>query len=158
MVEVNKLAWKIGGEAGYGIIGTGSMFSKLCLRSGLYAFMSHDYPSLIRGGHNTSHVRVEESIVTSHIDGCDLLVALNKETIDLHKNELTNTGGLMFDSEEIKETGEIRNDIRLYGIPLMRFSREISGERLLRNTIALGASVAITGIDFNLMTAILKET
>src|SRR3989344_8564319 len=124
MVEVNKLALKIGGEAGYGIMGAGLMFAKLCMRSGLYAFMSHDYPSLIRGGHNTSHVRVEENIVTAHIDTCDLLVALNKETIDLHKNELSNAGGIIYDHEEIKDLGEIRNDIKLYGIPLIKISRE----------------------------------
>ncbi len=158
MVEINRLAWKIGGEAGYGIIGTGSMFAKLCVRSGLYAFMSHDYPSLIRGGHNTSHVRVEENIVTSHIDTCDLLVALNKETIDLHKNELTQNGGIIYDNEEIKDLGEIRSDVKLYGLPLMSFSREISGERLLRNTIALGASAALVDIDYNLLVDMLKET
>src|SRR3989338_11297828 len=132
MVEINKLALKIGGEAGYGIMGIGLIFAKLCVRSCLYAFMSHDYPSLIRGGHNTSHVRIEEEIVTSHIENCDLLIALNKETIDLHKSELTNNGGIIYDNEEIKDIENIRQDIKLYGVPLMKFSREISGERILR--------------------------
>src|SRR3989338_1583277 len=143
MVEVNKLAWKIGGEAGYGIMGIGSIFAKLCMRSGLYSFMTHDYPSLIRGGHNTSHIMVEESEITSHIETCDLLVALNKETVDLHKNELTIDGVIIYDNEEIKENLNIRQDIALFGIPLMNISREISNERILRNVIALGASTAI---------------
>ncbi|MBS3174277.1 2-oxoacid:acceptor oxidoreductase subunit alpha [Candidatus Woesearchaeota archaeon] len=158
MVEINKLALKIGGEAGYGIMGIGLIFAKLCMRSGLYAFMSHDYPSLIRGGHNTSHIRVEDNIVTSHIDTCDLLIALNKETIDLHKNELTLNGGIIYDGEEDKiANAEIRNDIRLFAVPLMKISREISGERILRNTIALGASVALFDIDLELLFNILKE-
>ncbi len=158
MVEINKLAWEIGGEAGYGIIATGSMFAKLCIRSGLYAFLSHDYPSLIRGGHNICYVRAEEDIVTSHIDVCDLLVALNKETIDLHKNELTNNGGIIFDNEEVAiDDKQIRNDIRLYRVPLMKIAREAGGEKLLRNSIALGASVAILNMDYNLLVEILKE-
>src|SRR3989344_7550077 len=158
MVEINKLALKIGGEAGYGIMGIGLIFAKLCMRSGLYAFMSHDYPSLIRGGHNTSHIRVEDNIVTSHIDTCDLLIALNKETIDLHKNELTLNCGIIYDGEEDKiANAEIRNDIRLFAVPLMKISREISGERILRNTIALGASVAVFDIDLELLFNILKE-
>ena len=158
MVEVNKLAWKIGGEAGYGIMGTGLMFSKLCMRSGLYSFMTHDYPSLIRGGHNTSTVRAEEKIITSHIETCDLLVALNKETIDLHKNEIISNGGIIYDGDEIKETGEVRKDVKLYNVPLMKISRELVNEKLLRNTVALGASVALFDINFELVKEILKET
>ena len=140
-------------------MGTGLMFAKLCMRSGLYSFMTHDYPSLIRGGHNTSHIRAEENEVTSHIDTCDLLVALNKESIDLHKNEISFNGGMIYDNEEINlEKNQLRKDIMIYGIPLIKISREISGERLLRNTITLGASIALFEMDFNLVEQLLKET
>ena len=57
---LNKLNWMIGGEAGYGIMNTGLAFAKFSIRNGLYAFLSHEYPSLIRGGHNTSAVRVSD--------------------------------------------------------------------------------------------------
>ncbi|HLC86056.1 MAG TPA: 2-oxoacid:acceptor oxidoreductase subunit alpha [Candidatus Nanoarchaeia archaeon] len=157
MVMINKLAWKIGGEAGYGIMGTGQMFAKLCMRSGLYAFMTHDYPSLIRGGHNTSSVRAQDVQVTSHTDNYDILVALNKETIDLHKNEVTENGGIIYDNEETK-LDDLVNGVRLFGVPLMKISREIAGERLLRNTVALGASVALFKMDIDLLNEIIKET
>ncbi len=158
MVEINKVALKIGGEAGYGIIGTGAIFSKLCMRAGLYAFMSHDYPSLIRGGHNTSHIRVEENEVLSHIDTCDLLIALNKETIDLHKNELSNEGGIIYDGDEIKDLQNIRQDIKLFNVPLMKIALEIGKQRLYRNTAALGASLAVLDCDFKLLEEILINT
>ena len=50
---VNKFSWKIGGEAGDGILNAGlAMFAKTCLRGGLEVFATAEYPSLIRGGHN----------------------------------------------------------------------------------------------------------
>jgi len=52
--------WKIGGEAGFGIMTTGLVFSKLASRSGYHLFDYITYPSLIRGGHNSYEVRVSD--------------------------------------------------------------------------------------------------
>jgi len=45
-------SWKIGGEAGFGIMTTGLLFSKIASRLGYYILDYVEYPSLIRGGHN----------------------------------------------------------------------------------------------------------
>lgn len=55
-MENNSLSWKIGGEAGYGIMTSGLIFAKVCSRAGLHVFDHTEYPSLIRGGHNTYQV------------------------------------------------------------------------------------------------------
>jgi 2-oxoglutarate ferredoxin oxidoreductase subunit alpha len=87
-VEINKLTIGIGGQAGAGIMESGNIISKFAMRSGLYVFSSSEYPSLIKGGHNFTYVRVSNEKVSSLLSGIDLLIALNQETIDLHFNEL----------------------------------------------------------------------
>ena len=97
----NHFTWMVGGEAGYGITTMGQMFSRACTQSGLYAFGYVEYPSLIRGGHNTAMVRVGSNPVHSHSDKVDMLLALNKETVDLHVNEMSIGGVIIYDGENV---------------------------------------------------------
>ena len=43
-----NFTWLIGGEAGFGIMTTGVVFSKIATRSGYHIFDYIEYPSLIR--------------------------------------------------------------------------------------------------------------
>lgn len=145
----NKLAWKIGGEAGAGISATGYAFALACARGGLHINTYSEYPSLIRGGHNTFQVRAEGSRIYSHIGPVDLLVALNKETIDYHKHEITENGGIIYDGDNIKiDRSELRQDIKLYNVPMLKLAQQAGGGKIMVNSVALGATVAI--IDYSL--------
>ena len=64
-----NITWKIGGEAGFGIMSTGLMFSKIAVRHGYHIFDYVEYPSLIRGGHNVYEVRVGDTEVFSQEKG-----------------------------------------------------------------------------------------
>ncbi|MBD3313543.1 2-oxoacid:acceptor oxidoreductase subunit alpha [Candidatus Woesearchaeota archaeon] len=153
----NKLTWMIGGKAGYGIMVTGMIFSKSCVRGGLHVFDSVEYPSLIRGGHNTYHVRVEEDEIHSHIELIDILVALNKETVDKHKDKVTERGAIIYDSSETEiNEGDVRKDIRMYDIPLLEIAKE-HGNELMMNTVALGATMAIVDYDLGILEGVIKD-
>jgi len=158
-VEDNSLSWKIGGEAGYGIMTTGLIFAKVCSRAGLCVFDHPEYPSLIRGGHNTYQVRVEVEEVFSHVRHVDLLVALNKETIDKHKEELSPGGGIIIDGDKIPLSKEDlgREDVKLYHVPLLRLAEESGGRRIMINSVALGASVALIDFDFEMLSSVIKD-
>ncbi|MDH5390892.1 MAG: 2-oxoacid:acceptor oxidoreductase subunit alpha [Candidatus Bathyarchaeota archaeon] len=155
----NCLSWKIGGEAGYGIMTTGLIFAKVCSRAGLRVFDHIEYPSLIRGGHNTYQVRAEVEEVFSHVKHVDLLVALNEETIDKHKEELAPGGGIIYDGDVIPLGKEDlrREDIKLYHIPLLRLAEESGGRRIMINSVALGASVALIGFDFEMISDVIRD-
>jgi 2-oxoglutarate ferredoxin oxidoreductase subunit alpha len=155
----NGLSWKIGGEAGYGIMTTGLIFAKVCSRAGLRVFDHVEYPSLIRGGHNTYQVRAEVEEVFSHVKHVDLLVALNEETIDKHKEELAPGGRIIYDGDIIPLSKEDlrREDVKLYHIPLLRLAEESGGRRIMINSVALGASVALIGFDFEMISDVIRD-
>jgi 2-oxoglutarate ferredoxin oxidoreductase subunit alpha len=156
----NKISWMIGGEAGYGIMAAGTTFAKACSRGGLHVFINSEFPSLIKGGHNISLVRVDEQEIFSHLETIDLLVALNQETIDLHLNEVVPGGGIVYDGEQINVTKESlkREDIVLYSVPLTKIIRELGVELLLRNTVVVGASMAILDYDFGLLEVAIRDS
>ncbi|MBC8495198.1 2-oxoacid:acceptor oxidoreductase subunit alpha [archaeon] len=149
-LDINRLSWLIGGEAGYGIMTAGEKFARAMVQGGLNIHTHVEYPSLIRGGHNSFGVRVEEDEVTCPILMYNLIVALNKDTINRHKDFLTAGGGIVYDASEIKlQEGEIRSDIKLYDVPLMKLVNETKGGiRVMRNSVAVGASMAILDYDF----------
>ena len=158
-MENDDLSWKIGGEAGYGIMTTGLIFSKVCSRTGLHVFDHIEYPSLIRGGHNTYQVRAKVEEVFSHVREVDLLVALNRETIDIHQEELAPGGVIMYDGDKIPLIGENlgRKDVELYHVPLLRLAEESGGRRIMINSVALGASVALLDFNFALISSVMRD-
>jgi len=150
----------IGGEAGAGITRSGFLFAKVCLRGGLHVFGTNDYQSLIRGGHNFYVVRADAEEIYSQTDTIDMLLALNKETVLLHRDELVSGGGILYDGEEIVLTDEGlgKDDLKLYSVPLRGLVEELKGPLIMRNTVALGAVVALLSYDLDILNGVIRDT
>jgi 2-oxoglutarate ferredoxin oxidoreductase subunit alpha len=157
-MEKNRLTWKIGGKAGEGIMATGIIFAQSASRGGLHVFDITEYPSLIKGGHNTLQVRVEDREIFSQLKGVSVLIALNKESIFMHKDELSPGGGIIYDSAEIIDRKEIRDDIRLYPVPFNNIIKEIGAQTIMKNNVALGASIALIDYDFDIVAGVIGDT
>lgn len=145
--------WKIGGEAGFGIMTTGVVFSKIATRSGYNIFDYVEYPSLIRGGHNTYEVHVSDIEVAHLRPVIDILVCLNKETYQKHKHRLTNKSLVVYDQDEFEITDTINKVI----IPFKKILSELKGQQVMKNTIALGASLGLLNGDINELMKIITE-
>lgn len=153
------LTWLVAGEAGYGITTMGNMFARACTRAGLQAFGYAEYPSLIRGGHNMAMVRIANEEVGSHSDKVDIVLALNQDAIDFHLEKLLPGGVLIYDNETLTwdESG-VPEGVTLVPVPLARLTKELGGKRIMRNTVALGASFALIGLDFSYVESVLETT
>jgi 2-oxoglutarate ferredoxin oxidoreductase subunit alpha len=90
----------IGGEAGQGPNILAHTLGRALVRKGFYVFYSRDYESVIRGGHNFNVLTFSNEKVYSNDSRIDILVALNEETVEIHKNKLKK------DSVIIKGKGE----------------------------------------------------
>lgn len=162
-VTTDDITWKIGGEAGFGIMSVGEMFGRICMRAGLHVFSYPEYPSLIRGGHNTVQVTAATVPTTAHRTGIHLLVALNRETLALHVKEVKPRGVVVYDSSDLtfatfKPAQVRRRDIQVLGLPFEALARKGGGQKLMRNTVALGASCALLDIPVGHLTGIIRDT
>lgn len=147
-----KFLWKIGGEAGFGIMTTGLAFSKIATRLGYHIFDYVAYPSLIRGGHNTYDVVVSDEPVHALKQEVEYLVCLNKETFDLHKNRLNSQSVVVYDEEDFVPDGEFAK----VELPLKKILKDSQAQIVMKNTVALGASLALLGSDLSILNAILE--
>jgi len=158
-MNADSLHWKVAGRAGEGIDVTGSMFGKLCLRQGMNVFAYREYPSLIRGGHNTHQVHASFHPLTCQQRQIDLMVALNEEGISLHVDEL-GEGSVVFceatqdkiDLSKYAATGAI-----FYDVPMTQISREETGHFLAQNVVSLGASAWILGLDIETLKNVVTD-
>jgi len=144
----------VGGEAGQGVQSVGFILAKAFARGGYHVFADQDYESRIRGGHNFFRVRVSDSEVGTISEKLDILLALNRETIELHQGELVRGGVAVFDGDKIND---IRSDSTFFSVSLGRLAEQEAGTGLMANTVALGVALGLVHYDLATLTEVLRE-
>jgi len=128
----------IGGAAGQGIDTTVDVLEKLLKKAGYYIYTTRDFMSRVRGGHNFSVVRFGTEIITSHRDKLDAIIALNDETVLLHKDKLSKEGFILCDSSL---TVDVPQAIKL---DMVTIAKEMGNQRV-SGSIAVGAILKLFG-------------
>ncbi|MBN2187768.1 MAG: 2-oxoacid:acceptor oxidoreductase subunit alpha [Dehalococcoidia bacterium] len=150
-IDFNVMA---GGEAGQGVQSVGMVLAKVMAQGGLCVFADQDYENRVRGGHNFFRVRVSDKEVLTISEKLDILLALNKETIDLHHDELKSNGVIIFDQEQTKI--EARGD-NYFNVPFAKLAEETVKNKLMTNTVAVGAAIGLAGYDFDILASVLRK-
>jgi 2-oxoglutarate ferredoxin oxidoreductase subunit alpha len=145
----------VGGEAGQGVQSVGFLLAKVFARGGYHIFADQDYESRVRGGHNFFRVRVSDSKVDAIAENVDILIALNMDSIELHQQEMVDQGIIIFDGEKIK--GVSGDNGSLLSIPLEKLAEEKAGDKLMINTVALGAALSLVNYDLNMLNRVLVD-
>ena len=138
----------IGGEAGQGLVTVGQLLAKSLVMSGYHILVSQDYMSRIRGGHNTFAIRVDNKEVKAPIERIDVLVALTEETIELHRDEMSDNAVVIAD-EEI-DTG----DVSALKVPF----DDLAPRPIFENVAALGVVASVLGMDREVPAGLITET
>jgi len=123
----------IGGKAGSGSAVTSYLIGKIFCTLGYYVFNYRDYPSLIRGGHNFNVLKVSDKPVYSHGEKYDVILALDKKTVDLHKADLIK-GGLVVEASQFRQVLD-----------------KLSGPKILENDIMIGYLFKTFGVDIEVL-------
>ena len=154
----NRVSIKIGGEAGYGIMTAGATLAKSFSRGGLNVHTYSEFPSLIRGGHNTYQICAAPEPVYSHWDKIQVLLALNEETIALHWQELTPGGAVIYDSQKVQLKPDLvrRTDVHVAGVPLEALA-EKAGGKIMMNTVSVGAALSMCDFPFEFLESAIRD-
>lgn len=164
-MQKNQLTWMIGGPQGSGINASAEVFAKACSRAGLRVYANIEYHSNIMGKHSFYRVRVDEEDVRSYREKSDILVALDQETLTGdgdhrrwpthygHLHEVSEGGGVIFDSDIGYEPPADRTDLRFFPVPFIEIIKKALDEvgkgeqarryEVMKNVVALGSSLAL---------------
>ena len=141
-------ALAIGGEAGQGIATPGDILARIFVRRGLSLNTYNAYQSIIRGGHIFLTVRVSDREIHTHGDKLDLLLCLNQDTMNRHLELMGPRSRVLFNGDTIKP-GEARAGPQMCPIPVAELTN--SRNKLMQNTVAVGAVMWLLGLDFGVL-------
>lgn len=82
----------VGGAAGQGINKVSQILSEVLNNYGYYTFNYRDYQSMVRGGHNFNVLSFSNEEIMSTDKMVDVLVALDSNTVYIHKKDLKKGG------------------------------------------------------------------
>jgi len=144
----------IGGQAGDGAREAGINLGRLLSKMGYYIFSTVEYPSLIRGGHNFCRVSFSKEKLFNDYAELDAVIALNQETVELHKKELKKDGVIFFDNNLTSVTGKSG---QLISLPISSFTKEAGVSMMMRTAVALGALCYYFQMDLKILHEVFTE-
>ncbi|MCX7708579.1 MAG: 2-oxoacid:acceptor oxidoreductase subunit alpha [Clostridia bacterium] len=147
-MDYNRL---IGGAAGQGMDTLAAILERVLKRKGFEIFTIRDYMSRVRGGHNFIQVRFGQKALNSHRDNLDGIIALNEETVRIHRERLSEEGFVICDKEIQFE------DKRVLSLPLKETAKSIGNVKAMGST-ALGVLFKLFGMDDSLVEDVLNLT
>ncbi len=147
-------SWRIGGEAGYGINTAGLLFSRICMSHGLHVFGEREYPSLIRGGHNTYSVRFSDKPLVTHSRFFDVLAALNSVAVSKELSD-ARSGAIIIHDSSI--TPEVKRGVKLMPLPISDLAAKHGDAKLLMNTVVIGVTAGLFGFNKRKCVSVVKR-
>lgn len=140
----NSISIKIGGPAGAGIKSVGMLIAKTLSRSGFSVFEYPEYPSLIRGGHNTEQIFASSQPTYSQTRPVDILLAMDQKTVDLDSDELSDTAAVIYDPHVTTIDKKLPKK-QYIEIPLKELALK-HGSEIMANNVGVGAILKLIDI------------
>jgi 2-oxoglutarate ferredoxin oxidoreductase subunit alpha len=116
------------------------------VRSGFSVHVTQTYESRVRGGHNTFSIRSGAEKVMAGQETIDILIALNEETIDLHKEKVKDDGYIIGNAE----WG--RTEENWIGVPLKAL-----GEEIYWNTASMGVASCLLNLNQGMIVKAIED-
>lgn len=146
----NSYTIKIAGPAGLGIKSIGQLFSKILIAHGFNLADYSEYPSLIRGGHNTYQISFSKNKIFAPHYNVDIFFSILAGHWQMHQSEFSKKT-LIFSDENL-EKSDLKKGI-FSNLPLKELANEV-GSPIVVNTISLGVAAYLFNFDLDLTKSI----
>jgi len=133
---------KFAGPAGLGIKTGGQLLSQILVKHGLNFCDYNEYPSLVRGGHNTYQLTFSLDQVLAPFYQVDIFFSLSPKHWQSHLAEFSKNT-LIFTEEDSKTLPKTSNFLFL---PIKELAAKV-GNPLVQNTLCLGVLAYLLNLD-----------
>jgi 2-oxoglutarate ferredoxin oxidoreductase subunit alpha len=140
----NDISIVLGGEAGQGIQTIEQLLTKILKLNSLYVFATKEYMSRVRGGTNTTSIRVGSHPLQAPIERIDLIMPLDNKVLPQVQKRITENTIIVGDNEVLE------TNLKILDIPLRKLSKEL-GSEIYSNSIALGLILSLLKTDDQIM-------
>ncbi len=138
------------GEAGQGIQTVEELLTRILKLSGYYVFATKEYMSRVRGGSNSTQIRVSNSPIQSPVSRIDILIPLDKEAVK-HVSSYIDKKTIIIGDKERLET-----DRKIVDVSFLKLAQEI-GKAIYANIVAVGLLMGLLNGDIKVGKKYLSE-
>ena len=149
---MNDISIVLCGEAGQGIQTVEKIFIKLVKKAGFHVFSTKEYMSRVRGGSNSTQIRISTKPITAYIDRIDFLIPLNEEAVE-HVNKRIKKKTVIIGEDKYIKTNKTGYKIE---IPITKLAKSV-GSLIYSNIIAVGVLSSICGINKTTLSETVEE-
>jgi 2-oxoglutarate ferredoxin oxidoreductase subunit alpha len=132
----------------------GGALAQVFPKIGYYVFTHQDYMSRVRGGHNFYQIRFSDQKISASREMVDILLALDLNTIEIHKKSVRNEGFILYDSEIAKKKFE---EPEFIDIPFRKIAIDVGKNSVMANTVATGAVLGLLDLGLEALRNILRQ-
>lgn len=131
----------LGGAAGQGIQTVEALLVEVLRREGYFVFASKEYMSRIRGGSNSTEIRITSKPRRAFVKKIDLLFVLDKGAMKHLAPRLSRQTLVIGEKDKVCET-----QCQVIDVPFTRFVREL-GHPIYTSTLAVGVVLGMLKAD-----------
>jgi 2-oxoglutarate ferredoxin oxidoreductase subunit alpha len=142
----------LGGAAGQGVQTVETLLVSVLKREGYHVFAIKEYMSRIRGGSNSTEIRVTSDPRRAYVNRIDLLFAMDTGVLPHLEHRMSKDTIVLGERDKVcRETA-----CPVVNIPFTQFANEL-GHPIYTSTVAVGVALGILGADEIIFEEYLRE-
>jgi len=143
------------GEAGQGIKTVEQILAQGLKQAGYHVFASSEFMSRIRGGSNSTEIRISTRRRAAPVGRIDLCIPFHAQALEHLKNRLSEETVVIGDQQNICRDCSI-NSARFLDVPFAEIATDVGGPRFL-NMVAVGVLTGLFALDHEKLKEYLKQ-
>jgi len=136
-VATKDFVVRFAGEGGQGMVTAAEALAAAAAQVGYHVMTFVTFPSQIMGGPTWSQCRISTKPALSNGDSLDVLVAFNIDAFNTHREEISDTGILVYDSEAF-DLPDTDRSLNVVALPFEELGKSTGNPRAA-NMVILGA-------------------
>jgi 2-oxoglutarate ferredoxin oxidoreductase subunit alpha len=140
----NDVSIVLCGSAGQGIQTVEQIITQVLKRSGFHVFGTKEYMSRVRGGSNSTEIRISSKSHPSLLNRIDILIPFDGGALKHVEKRISPSTLILGEKSEIAEENE-GNISQIVDVPFSKMSSEIGGA-IYANSVAAGLIAGLFGI------------
>lgn len=149
----NEISLLIAGEAGQGIDTITQIISRVVKTNGFNVFYTKEYMSRIKGGCNSSEIRISCDKVCAYKERADFVFAISKDALKHLENKISSSTIIVYEYDNQEVLDKFGHKAR---IDFSSIAKEI-GSSIYSNSIILGIIIGILDIQLGTAKENLKD-
>jgi 2-oxoglutarate/2-oxoacid ferredoxin oxidoreductase subunit alpha len=142
----------LGGAAGQGVQTVEALLVQVLKREGYHVFAIKEYMSRIRGGSNSTEIRVTNSRRRAFVNRIDVLLAMDKDVLPHLEHRISPETIVLGERSKVCTM----TTCPVVDVPFTQFANEL-GNPIYTSTVAVGVALGMLGADQEVFEGYLKE-